>query len=379
MKRHNKRFTAFLMAVLMTLSIVHHEGKAVLDGVYHSAANDQLLDMVTETMPFYSNGLLYISSQFFVDTDLGVRYVRNNSMGVAVLYTTKKDLWFDLVNRTVYDKDGTTYNGSAIEKNGYVFFPLILVCQHFGLRWSMNSTATVPLLRIKSDSVVLDDRQFLDAASTQMAARYAAYEKMIESSKDPDPVEPDPPKPPPIHALEGQKVYLILRSQSAESTREIMNLVGTECKVTFLLTVQQLNNGDLLRAVLGSGHEIALNIQSQTEDEIRSEIQQARQMLWRAASSLLQLAWYNGSTDISPILSDLGCVAVKATLDRSGTPVHSEKRADALLSLIGQYREDIGVYLGYDADCSDGLSYLLEDLLEAKYRLCAWRLNACMD
>ena len=373
MKRWIRKSVALVLALMMTVSIVCHEGSGVLEGVYFTAANDQLLDLTADTMPFYSGGQLYIASSFFVGTDLEVRYVRNRSMGLAMLYTTKTDLRFDLVNSTVYDKNGTTYSGRAIEKNGTIFFPVDLVCQVFGLVYTISPTATVPLIRVKNSSVMLSDRRFIDAAMTQMAQRYAAYEKSLEQN---NPVEdPVPPSPPPIQAAEGQKVYLILSSGSPEETCAAMDRLG-DSKATFLLTVQQMENGDLVRQILGRGHGLALQIRSTTEEEILGELQRGRELVWNASLTLLQLVWYEGSTDIAPLLSQQGCVRVTAEIDRREQPVRSQKRASALLTMVGQYREDVSVFLGVDADNKDGLGYLLTDLQEAQYRLCAWRLTA---
>lgn len=376
MRRWIKKSAAFLLAFLMMVSMFQDTGRGVLEGVYFSAANDRLLELTEDTMPFYSGGRLYISSSFFVGTDLGVNYVRNRSMGLALLYTTKTDLRFDLVNLTVYDKDGKTYSGRAIEKNGVIFFPIDLVCQFFGLTYSIIATATVPLIRVKSDTVILSDRRFIDAATSQMATRYEAYEKYVESKNaEKPPVVVDPPQPPVIQAEEGQKVYLILAGSTREEIFAAMERMGSS-KATFLLSVQQLEDGDLIRSVLGGGHALALRVQSGTEDEIASEMRRARELVWNAAMTLLQLVWYEGETDISQILSQQGCVALRAEIDRRDTPVRNAKRAETLLSVIGKYREDVSVYLGVDADCRAGLGHLVSALEDAKYRLCAWRLTA---
>ena len=348
MKRWAKKCTAFLLAFLMTVSLFQDTGRGVLEGVFFSAANDQLLDLSEDTMPFYSGGKLYISSSFFVGTDLGVNYVRNRSMGLALLYTTRTDLRFDLVNLTVYDKDGKTYNGRAIEKNGTIFFPADLVCQFFGLTYTVTATSIVPLVRVKSSTAILSDRRFIDAATSQMTARYAAYEKYVESNR-PSVVDP---KPPVIEVAEGQKVFLILSGSSREEIETSMDRLNNS-KATFLLTVQQLEDGDMVRALLGSGHAIALRVQSGTEDEILSELNRGRELVWNASMTLLQLVWYEGETDISALLSQEGCIALMAEIDRRETPVRSAKRAEALLTIIGRYREDISVYLGTDADIKD--------------------------
>ena len=218
MKR--RLFALFLAAALLLLVLVPVRGRAALEGVYFTAANESVLPLEADTMPFYSGGTLYVPSRLFDGTDLGVLYVRNDIMGLAILYTNKIDLRFDLESQIVYDKQGKLYTGyHAIEQNGVVFLPLQLVCRYFGLTWSYNETETAPLIRVKSSSVILDDRRFIDAAATQMRDYYADYERSLAA------VEPDlPPVPsqedPPL-AAEGQKVYLIIDSQSPEETLEL--------------------------------------------------------------------------------------------------------------------------------------------------------------
>lgn len=387
MKRSNKRICAFLLALLMVFSLVKQEGTAVLENVYFTAVNDKLMPLNDETMPFWSNNTLYVCYTAFDRTDLDVQYIRNYSMGLAVLYTSKMDLRFDLANRTSYDRNGVFYDGSAIEKNGYVFFPLDLVCRFFGLNWSQSNTATVPLIRIKSDTVVLDDKSFISAAATMMASRYAEYEKQVtDSQKEEDKKDDDketgntaPEKdpvvdPPPIHAADGQKVYLVLSGKTGEAVRELMNILADE-PATFLLTVQQMEDGDLVRALLGSGHGIALDVRSSTDSEICEEILRARELMWRASCTLLQLVWYDAEEDAAPLLEEMGCVNVTVELDRSANTLRTDNQVDTLMRQIGKYQEDLGVYLGTDENCARGLATLLGRLDEAQYRLCAWRLT----
>ena len=380
MTRRGKRFFSALLAFVLMFTLVRQEGTAVLEDVYFTAVNDKLMPLNAETMPFWSNNTLYVCYTAFDKTDLDVQYIRNYSMGLAVLYTSKNGLYFDLAGRTVYDKNDVYYNGSAIEKNGYVFFPLDLVCRYFGLSWSQNDTATVPLIRIKSDTVVLDDRSFISAAATMMASRYAEYEKIVNASKQEDekpPKEPDKDpvvSPPPIHAADGQKLYLILSGRTEEAVRGAMDIMGDR-GATFLLTVQQMENGDLVRALLGNGHSIALLVRSGTEGEILSELQRARELVWMASCSLLQLVWYEGIEDATPLFAEQGCVNITAQLDRRTAATHSTKEVDTLMRLIGRHQEDLSIYLGNDEKYMDGLSTLLDRLDQAQYRLCAWRLT----
>lgn len=376
-----KRFFAALLALALVFTLVRQEGTAVLENVYFTAVNDKLMPLNDETMPFWSNNTLYVCYTVFDQTDLDVQYIRNYSMGLAVLYTSKNGLYFDLVGRTVYDKNDVFYSGNAIEKNGYVFFPLDLVCRYFGLSWSQSDTATVPLIRVKSDTVVLDDRGFIGAAATMMASRYAEYEKIVNAAQQEEdekpPNEPDEEpvvSPPPIHAADGQKLYLVLSGRTEEAIRSAMNIL-TDRGATFILTAQQMENGELIREILGSGHSIALLVPGGTESEILTELQRARELVWMAACSLLQLVWYEGIEDATPLFEEQGCVSITAQLDRRTAATRSVKEVDALMRTIGKHQKDLSIYLGNDEKYLDGLSTLLERLDQAQYRLCAWRLT----
>ena len=379
MIRRGKKVFAALLVLVLVFTLVRYEGRAVLENVYFTAVNDKLMPLNDETMPFWSNNTLYVCHTAFDRTDLEVHYIRNYSMGLAVLYTSRNGLYFDLAGRTVYDKNDVSYNGSAIEKNGYVFFPIDLVCRYFGLTWSLNDTATVPLIRIKSDTAVLDDVSFISAASTMMTSRYAEYEKTVNATQKQEEPSKQPEKDPvveqqPIHAADGQKIYLVLSCKTAETARATIRVLGDN-GATFLLTVQQMENGDLVRALLGSGHSIALLVRSSTESEILNELQRARELVWKAACSLLQLVWYEGEEDAAALFEQQGCVDITVQLDYRTAATQTGKDVDALMRQIGKYQEDLSIYLGNDEKYLEGLGTLLDRLVQAQYRLSAWRFT----
>ena len=371
MKRFGRQILALALSVVMVLALAPPSGgQAVLSGVYLTAVNDQLLELNSETMPFYSSGVLYVSSKVFEGTDLGVSYVRNSSMGLAVLYTPRTDLRFDLANQTVYDQQGVVYSGYAIEKGSYVFFPLDMVCRYFGLRWSYNETDTVPLIRVQSSSAALADSSFLDAATGQMNSYYAAYERLVQAQQDTQPQED-----PPIYAAAGQKVFLVIESTNAEDTLSALEILG-DTQATFLLTAGQMENADLLRGLVAGGHSVALLAAGTTEAEVESEIESARALLWQSACLWLNLVWYEGEAETGQLLEELGCTPVTAEVDRRAAGLSSASRARALLSTISRYRTDLSVFLGGDSGCLEGLGTLLEELEDAQYRICSWRVSS---
>ena len=281
MKRWKRRLTAWLLVLLLALGLGPQEGRAVLSEVYFTAVNDRVLELRDETMPFRSEGVLYVPSTLFEGGDLGVSYVRNDHMGLAMLYTTKIDLRFDLEKQTASDKQGRIYSGHAIERGGIVFFPLPLVCGYFGLDWSYNQTKTVPLVRVKSESAILDDVGFIDAASWQMAGLYADYLRSTESPPEGPSAPQTPEPPPPVQAAEGQKIYLLLSSRSGEDTRRAMELLG-DAQGTFLLNLEQLEDGDLIRGLTALGHGVVLRARGETEEDLAWELRRAGELLWQA-------------------------------------------------------------------------------------------------
>lgn len=364
MKIRPRRIAALMLAVLLLVPLSPGPGRASGTGIYFTAANEQLMDLNDETMPFYSNGVLYVSSRLFEGGELGLSYGRNTTLGLATLYRqgSNMDLRFDIAGQVVYDKEYNMYSGYAIERGGVVFFPLELVCRYFRLSWSYNETDTAPLIRVKSDSVILSDVDFINAAATLMRGRYDDYER---ASAARPPVDPNPPASadPPIQAAEGQKVYLIFDGKDAW---EILPVLG-EAQGTFLLTVEQMTDGDLLRALTAGGHAPVLRLQGAAPEERAEELRQGREALWQAACSWLELAWYDGGEE--PLLAEEGFRQVRAAIDASG------ETASGLLRSVGRHREDVAVYWGTEGRTGT-LEETLEALGEARYRLSAWRLTA---
>ena len=369
MKNRTRRALSLMLSLLFVLGLVPARTKAALSGVYFTAVNEQMLDLSYDTMPFWSGNTLYISSRFFEQGDLDVRYVRNTSLDLAVLYTAKTDLRFDLKTGKATDKSGRTYNTPAIEKSGVVFFPMNLVCSYFGLTGSYLETATVPLIRLTNINAALSDKDFVDAASAMMAERYAEYEKWWKTSG-----YASSENRPPVQAMAGQKVFLLLESLSAEETLAALDMLGDH-QATFLLPPDQITNGDLVRALVCRGHAVALLATGESGDSIRSQILSARETVWKASCTWLHLVWCEGESDLSALMEELGCVRLQADVTAGKKGLTSSRQVSALLTAIGSHRDDLPVYLDRASRYTEGLAELVEKLHKAQYRICAWRLS----
>lgn len=361
-----KKILVWGAVLLLLLSLPPGTVSASGSGVYFTAANEQLMDLNSETMPFYSNGVLYVSSRLFEGGEVGLSYGRNTSLGLATLYMqgSSKDLRFDLAGQVAYDKQGNFYEGYAVEKGGVVFFPLRLVCRYFGLTWSSNETDIAPLIRVKSGSVILSDSDFISAAANLMTARYEEYERSLggrPSQPGPGPVTEEPDgEDPPVQAAEGQKAYLVFDGGDA---REILPALDG-VQATFLLTAEEMLDGDLLRALVSQGHGVALRVPEGAD--AGEELRRGREALWRGACCWLELAWFDGGAPEGA--EELGCAVVRGD-------VRLEAGAAELLREIGRRREDVAVYLGGGGSLEE-LPELLDSLKEGRYRLSPWRLTA---
>ena len=181
----SKRFLCLLLVLLMVFSLTPSETRAETT-VYFTAVNDQLLpDLSDETMPFWSGGRLYVPFTVITGTDLGLFYSRSRDKSTAVVYRQGSALTFNFAAGTVADQNDRQYSGPAIVRSDVVFLPLDLLTQFFSLDYSYTRVTYGYLVRVKSDTVVLSDAKFIDAAAMSMEQRYNEYMKTHSDSNDP--------------------------------------------------------------------------------------------------------------------------------------------------------------------------------------------------
>ena len=249
----SKRFLCLLLVLLMVFSLTPSETRAETT-VYFTAVNDQLLpDLSDETMPFWSGGRLYVPSTVITGTDLGLFYSRSRDKSTAVVYRQGSALTFNFAAGTVADQNDRQYSGPAIVRSDVVFLPLDLLTQFFSLDYSYTRVTYGYLVRVKSDTVVLSDAKFIDAAAMSMEQRYNEYMKTHSESNDSGNT--------PNQNTDGDRdlVCLALRVTDEESANALLDtLTSNNATATFLFSEEQLSSlGDLLRRIVISGSAAA--------------------------------------------------------------------------------------------------------------------------
>ncbi len=374
-----RRLAALLLTLLLTVQLSSPPARAVLSGVYFTAVNDELLELSQETMPFWSNNTLYVSDAVFsgvYSTFLGVACSRSINRQTSVLYGirtsgSRNALFFDLDTGLTYDQGDNYYSQSAIERNGHVFFPLDLITGFFDLTYSYTYTSLVPLIRIMSDTVVLSDVMFIDAASDLMRQRYNDYEAAVTASPS---VEPETTPSTPI-VYTGQWIYLVFTVTDAESARSLLSTLSQhDRQATFLLSAGQMEDGDLVRSIVGGGHSVGLLAEGTAADTIIEQLEAANDALWQAARLRTRLVWLqDNQSRAASAVEEAGYCLMSCSLDYSRSPLSSTSAADRLYNTITAQSRTLTIFLGEDRDNIRGMNRFLSQLEEAQCRLLAFR------
>lgn len=141
-------------------------------GVCFIATNDNLLELTYQ--PYWQNSTIYVPYTVFVNFKIYNSF--HQSSNTASLYSSSKQLYFDLNTGETYDGNGTYYNITPISRGGQIYVPLDFICGQYGLSWSyIDGGEHGDVCRIKDSSVFLADDQFLTAAKPLMVSRYNAY------------------------------------------------------------------------------------------------------------------------------------------------------------------------------------------------------------
>ena len=368
-----RQLAAWLGALCLLLGLAPSSGRAVLSGVYFTAVNDQLLEMNQETMPFWSGGELYVSSQVFSGAYgrlLGISYSPGSDRKTDVLYSGRSALYFGLETGTCYDNRGNNYEAKAVLKGNYTFFPLSTVCNFFDFTYSYSSTALVPLIRIKNSSVVLSDARFIDAASSSMRTWYNEYEAAVNSQNTASqPTEPEQGQQ--ETGVKGTVVNLGIQVTGEEEARRVLrSFTSAQVQGTFLLTADQAEAlPDLVRALVAGGQTIVLAVAAGEEQAALEELERGQEALWRAAWATTRLFWLeSGQEKLAASLEEKGFCRITFDLDYSTYGVNNSGRVTTIMDRLAGRRSAAALLLGEDRLCGS-VGTLLQRLKNGGYKL----------
>lgn len=246
-----QRITALALCALLAVAFALETVVSRADTVYFTAANDTLLDLSDNTMPFWNNNLLYVPADVFSSGGLDISVSYNASKKTLILRNNQLRLICNLSSGMTVDSAGNVYDFTALERNGTVFLPINATCRVFGFSCVTRTVANGSLVRIRNDSASLSDDAFLTAAAPMIASRYTEYTTGRNNHTD-------------STDTAGKELYLALTVRSAADMSDWLNVCAvTVHRVTFFLTEDFLSDNtaecsDLVRRALSEGHALGL-------------------------------------------------------------------------------------------------------------------------
>lgn len=340
---HGKRFFCALLAFLLLFSLTFETGYAA-PTVCFTSVNDQLLPELSDaTMPFWSNGQLYVPYTAISGTDLGVYYSRSRDKKTAVVYRQGNALTFDLSTGAVADQNGTAYGTPALVRGDVVFLPVELLASFFSLDYSYTRVTYGYLVRLKNDSVVLSDAKFIDAASSGMEQRYNEYLKTHGSDNEANNA--------PYSSADDsfERAYLAVSVTDTSLCSSLLDaLESANGKATFLFSEKTItSSGDLLRRLLIGGSAVALEVDASAgASHALSSIERANDALWAACNAKTRLVFLSGATEATllaveragycPIVFDLDYSENAPGAYQMGSTIATRARSGGCAAYLGE-------------------------------------------
>lgn len=360
MKR-GKRMVSLLLAVLMLTATLPPVTQAA-PAVCFTAVNDTICDLNDATMPFWSKGVLYVPHTAIDDgssnKELGIYCAYNREKKLVTLYRQRQVLVFDTAKGTAYDNENPSalLGGEAIVRGDVAFLPLGTVTDFFSLEYSYLKVSYGNLVRIKSDTVVLSDSKFVDAATSFMENRYKQYEKThgggfgtLNNGE----------------TVAGTPVYLTVSVDSFDAAEHVLQAItSVGGAATFVFDGSALvGNDDLLRRIVISGSVVALRVDaSRGAEQAIFAIERANHQLWTASNTKTRLVCLNNASDTTAAaVRAAGYCPVTFALDyREGLPSAS-RAVGSILALAGK-KQTCSVLLGGAAQAEDLIASLASSL-----------------
>lgn len=236
-----KTLSLFLCLALLFAAVP----AAAADDVCFISTNDSLEQLTYQ--PYFSGSTAYVPISVFANFKIYNTY--HYSSSTASLYSSSKQLYFDMETGETYDGQGNYYNVTPIWRGGAVYVPVDFVCQQYGLAWSyIQGNGYGDVLRIVDSDVHLTDAQFLTAAKQLMSSRYNAYVGNTNSEDIPIPG---------VDIASDCVVWLSFVGLPSSRLLDILGEYGV--KAGFFLTAGELrDNTATVRRIVGEGHSIGV-------------------------------------------------------------------------------------------------------------------------
>ena len=362
-----KRSLSLLLSLLLVFQITVLPVRAD-EPVYFTAIGNEVQTVTDQTMPFWSGGSLYIPATIFIrgnQAALGARYRYVDSERTVILYNEdqSKVLLFDLDQNYATDVDGKVSYPGGLARNGTYYIPAFLAAKYFGFEYSVTEVSQGYLVWLRQQNFGLTDKEFADAATYPVAAKYAEYMKGKGGSSSVDVPESGT-------EIEGKRIYLC--AAAGEDTAQMLDALDRYgAQAAFFCTPEFMEQqGALLRRMAATGQSVG--ILAEAGDDLLRQLERAGRALEAAtcgATRLVRLE--NGTAQQADELAAAGYRCLDEDLDRSGYSLYSRTQAQNLQQRISSRRGGVTVWLA-DSASAAGLRAFLTLSETVENRCLAW-------
>ncbi len=345
----------FFLGILLSLPVT-----GVTSDIYFTVVNDRLQELSDETMPYYSNGKIYVPLTLFSQTSLSTYGIYDSDSNTATIYSPLHYLRFIFSGGNTYDDTGKVYSYRAIFHNSTVYVPAENVCAFFGFEYSMYYTSPAPFVRIKNSNARFSDADFAKNKYLSMQSDYNAYLNIPMQTETPS-VTPAP-TPSTAEPDKHASVYLSFRGIN-ENTRTVLDSLSYYgFKACFFVTADEIRqNQDIIRQIAGSGHTIGFVCTANlTEDYIRCS-----ELLLTVCKLKSIIVALDGefSPELKNAADNLGLIL----WGDSNTKYYGFNSSKSALE-INRIIESAGERLDLSFYCSSDTEELIDDVLYYLYR-----------
>ena len=270
-----KLILMILLCALLMAALLPGLAASADDKLTFLAVNDLLPPELINVAVSYG-GATYVPYWLFTNYGLGFYYSFFAENSTAYLFTSNKQIFFELSSGKTYDSAENEYNAPAIMWGGTVYLPLEFVSSYFG-NYSyriIGSSEYGVILRLRNGGELLSDDIFFSAAISAMQRYYQAWTKETAPSQ-PSPDQPVPTEKP---SREGDMIHLGLDGLPTEATLELLR--DMDIRACFFLDADEiLGEPDMVRRIACEGH--ALGVSSPEGDQ--RACRKAAALLWETA------------------------------------------------------------------------------------------------
>lgn len=373
-----KRGAALALWALVLLSAVSGVQGAQSSRVYFMAVNDQLLELSEDTMPAMVDGVLYVPytmlSANATGVNLGVYATYSAAAGRVLVFSSRRQLVFDLQSNMTYDMNGSFYAERAILRNSTVYIPIARVCDVFrgDIYYTVSRVEYGYLVRVRNSAAELGDEAFIDAASNMMRNYLDRYEQSRpDDEPTPSASEPTASNSPQVSGNEAWIYLAFTLSEEGGTADQVLSALSArgEQAVFFLTPDQLAGEDDLVRQLLGSGHQVGVRLTAGSVSGALEELTAAEETMAAVAHCRLGLVLAEGlDEDETAEVERAGYVCWQTTVDGRELTGSGTSRASALM---GRLDRDEGArnYLLLDEGAGETLSTVLSVLERSDLRV----------